>query len=53
MCSSIISLRIALLSFLLFLVGSTNLPAADSPATLTVRDSGTRFMRSRTARPSR
>ena len=41
MCSSIISLRIALLSFLLFLVGSTNLPAADSPATLTVRDSGT------------
>ena len=41
MSAPLISLRIALLTFLLFLSPSAILFAADSPATLTVRDSGT------------
>jgi len=41
MSAHIIKLRIALLSIHLFLAGATNLFAADSPAALTVRDSGT------------
>lgn len=41
MSARIIILRIALISFLLFLAPSPSLFAADSPAALTVRDSGT------------
>jgi len=41
MIARIITLPIALLGFLLFLAGATNLFAADSPAALIVRDPGT------------
>ena len=41
MTARIIILRIALLSIVIFLAGSTNLFAVDSPAALIVRDSGT------------
>jgi hypothetical protein len=41
MRARIISLRIALISVLFFVAASTNLFAADSPASLTVRDAGT------------
>jgi hypothetical protein len=41
MRARIISLRIALISVLFFVPASTNLFAADSPASLTVRDAGT------------
>jgi hypothetical protein len=41
MIARAVSLRIVLIGCLLFLTESSNLPAAESPAALTVRDSGT------------